>query len=150
MALLKLISDAKLLTVRADLISERLYKLTMSNKAILCKASEPSERKSIKSWAFLATLFMMFQLTTGTIYYVGYSQLSIYLAIRLSIIYITRSQKASAHSLWSVNESRQISQTTWPRYSLGCRLRPIRVEWVSLGVWQYRGEGSGSEVCRVP
>lgn len=70
MALLKLISDANLLTVRpdrqptsdnrTDLISERLYKLTLSNKAILCKAREPSERKSIKPWAFLATLFMMF------------------------------------------------------------------------------------------
>lgn len=122
MALLKLISDAKLLTVRpdrqatsdnrTDLISERLYKLTLSNKAILCKAREPSERKSIKPWAFLATLFMMFpvkldgpdegansyyQLTTlwlyiSTIYHTVcgiYSQLSIYLAIRLSIIYNT-------------------------------------------------------------
>lgn len=53
----------------------------------------------------------------------------------------------SAHSLWSVSESRQISQTTWPRYSLGCRAFPRR----GVGVTRCcPGSTDWGRVCRVP
>lgn len=121
-----------------------LYKLTIANKAIICKKNSrnPERKGNPLNRGLFWPCYLWCAPWYGRTSYNQLTKYPYYLACGIctrsylsnypSINNIYRAlslppkKKESAHSLWSVSESRQISQTTWPRYSLGCRAFPRR------------------------